>query len=362
MLQSGAEHALDEQGAKRMFHPLRVARVIEETHDAKSIVFTIPDPLRSIFRYRAGQFFTFEIPWEGGKIRRCYSLASSPQSEPEPKVTVKRVKDGRASNWINDHVRPGDTMSVLPPEGRFVLTDTEAPLILFAGGSGITPVISLAKTALLTGARPIFLLYANRDERSIIFKAELDALLAKYPGRLEVVHHLDDRHGFVREGEARAIAERGGDRAVYYVCGPGPFMEIVERGVMGAGIDPTHVRSEKFVSLSDVDTAADAKAGTEQAASAGGIPAEIEIELRGEQHAVPYKEGLSVLKAARDAGLDAPYSCEEGFCGCCAARLLEGKVHMAATDALTEEEKRRGLILTCQARPLTSRCKVRYED
>lgn len=364
MLQSSVERVLDEQAAKRMFHPLVVSAVIDETHDAKSIVFAIPEPLRAVFRYRAGQFFTLELPWEGKKIRRCYSLASSPQCDPEPKVTVKRVKDGRASNWINDNVRAGDTLSVLPPEGRFVLTDTDAPLILFAGGSGITPVISLAKTALLTGARQVHLLYANRDDRSIIFKSELAALVAKYPGRIDVRHHLDDQHGFVKETDARAIAERAGARAVYYVCGPGPFMEIVERGVIGAGIDPSHMRSEKFVSLSDGDTGANAEAAAPATAAAaeGGLPDAIEIELRGEKHSVPYKKGLSVLKAAREAGLDAPYSCEEGFCGCCAARLLEGKVHMDATDALTEEEKRRGLILTCQAKPLTSVCKVRYEE
>jgi 3-ketosteroid 9alpha-monooxygenase subunit B len=365
VLQSSVEPVLDEQAAKRMFHPLVVARVIDETHDAKSIVFAVPDQLRAVFRYRAGQFFTLEIPWEGRKIRRCYSLASSPQCDPEPKVTVKRVKDGRASNWINDNVRAGDTMSVLPPEGRFVLTDTEAPLVLFAGGSGITPVISLAKTALVTGARQVQLFYANRDERSIIFKRELAEFAAKYPGRIDVRHHLDDQHGFVQEAKVRAVAERTGPRAVYYVCGPGPFMEIVERGVLGAGIDPSQLRSEKFVSLSDGDTSSDASAAPAAIAAPvadGGLPTSIEVELRGEKHVVPYKKGLSVLKAVREAGLDAPYSCEEGFCGCCAARLLEGKVHMDATDALTEEEKRRGLILTCQAKPLTSVCKVRYEE
>src|SRR5690242_4635237 len=193
--------ASDEQAAKRMFHPLSVAEVIEETHDAKSIVFAIPDALRQVFRYRAGQFLTLEVPWAGAILRRCYSLASSPQCDPAPKVTVKRVADGRVSNWLNDNVRKGDMLSVLPPEGRFVLTDTDAPLVLFAGGSGITPVISLIKTALATGSRPIALLYANRDARSIIFRHELEALSAKHPGRIFVDHHLDDEKGFVGEAD-----------------------------------------------------------------------------------------------------------------------------------------------------------------
>jgi 3-ketosteroid 9alpha-monooxygenase subunit B len=351
---------LDEQTAKRTFHALRVADVIDETHDAKSIVFAIPEGLRQVFRYRAGQFLTLEVPWAGAMIRRCYSLASSPQCDPAPKVTVKRVKDGRASNWLNDNVRPGDTLSVLPPEGRFVLTDTDAPLVLFAGGSGITPVISLVKTALVTGSRPIAILYANRDERSVIFKSELGVLVAKHPQRIFLHHHLDDRSGFVTDGDVRAVLARGGSRGVVYICGPGPFMDTVEKGLLGAGVDPTHIRIERFISLPDPD--AEPNTTLPAPAAEGALPSEIQIELRGRMQAVPYREGLSILRAAREAGLDAPYSCEEGFCGCCAARLLEGKVHMAATDALTEEEKRRGLILTCQARPLTSRCKVRYEE
>jgi 3-ketosteroid 9alpha-monooxygenase subunit B len=360
VLQSESQRALDEQAAKRMFHPLRVAEVIAETDDAKSIVFTIPESLRQIFRYRAGQFLTLEVPWAGAPLRRCYSLASSPQCDTAPKVTVKRVKDGRISNWLNDRVCAGDTLAVLPPEGRFVLTDTEAPLVLFAGGSGITPVISLVKTALLTSSRKIVLLYANRDHRSIIFKRELDFLSGQHQGRLDIRHHLDVEQGFVTEADVGPLAELGGARGVFYICGPGPFMDTVEHGLLRAGVDPTLIRIERFISLPD--PGAEPSAAASVPAAEGALPSEIEIELRGQKHAVAYKEGLSILKAARDAGLDAPYSCEEGFCGCCAARLLEGRVHMAATDALTEEEKRRGLILTCQARPLTSRCKVRYEE
>ena len=360
MLQSETHRALDEQAAKRMFHPLRVAEVIAETHDAKSIVFAIPEALRQVFRYRAGQFLTLEVPWAGTLLRRCYSLASSPQCDSAPKVTVKRVKDGRASNWLNDQVRDGDTLPVLPPEGRFVLTDTEAPLVLFAGGSGITPVISLIKTALVTSSRKIALLYANRDARSIIFQSELEALSAKHRERLDILHHLDDEKGFVTENDVRPLAQLGGARGVFYICGPGPFMDPVERCLLAARVDPTHIRIERFISLPDPGVEPGAAAPAP--AADGALPSELEIELRGQKHAVPYKEGLSILKAAREAGLEAPYSCEEGFCGCCAARLLEGRVHMAASDALTEEEKRRGLILTCQARPLTASCKVRYEE
>jgi len=359
VLQSESQRVSDEEAARRKFHALRVADVIEETHDAKSIVFAIPEALRQVFRYRAGQFLTLEVPWAGAMLRRCYSLASSPQCDPAPKVTVKRVADGRASNWLNDQVRAGDTLSVLPPEGRFVLTDTDAPLVLFAGGSGITPVISLVKTALVTGSRAIQLFYANRNQRSIIFRDELAELAAKHPQRIELTHHLDEQKGFASSADVCALAERDAGRGVFYICGPAPFMETVEQSLVRSGVDPGRVRVERFLSLPD--PGAEPVAAPLPPADESKL-SQIEIELRGQTHSVVCNEGSSILQSARAAGLDAPYSCEEGFCGCCAARLLEGRVHMAATDALTEEEKRRGLILTCQARPLTSRCKVRYEE
>src|SRR6185436_5241793 len=175
------------ENVRRSYHPLRIARVIDETHDARSIVFEIPAHLRAAFEYRAGQFLTLEVPHGGVKLKRCYSLASAPETDGEHKVTVKRVTGGRVSNWLHDDVREGDVLQVLPPEGRFVLSthverDQDA-LVLFGGGSGITPVISLLKSALTTTNRPVLLVYANRDERSIIFREELEQLGAQYGDR-----------------------------------------------------------------------------------------------------------------------------------------------------------------------------------
>src|SRR5262249_22983309 len=145
--------AMGTPARDREFHPLRVGRIIEETHDAKSIVFDIPADLRDAFRYEAGQFLTLEVHSAGVALRRCYSLASSPHCEDEHKVTVKRVAGGRISNWVNDSLKVGDVVPVKPPEGRFVLTKSESALRLFAGGSGITPVISILKTLLATTRR-----------------------------------------------------------------------------------------------------------------------------------------------------------------------------------------------------------------
>jgi 3-ketosteroid 9alpha-monooxygenase subunit B len=336
-----------------MFHERPVARIVEETPEAKSIVLDVPPGLAPELEYRAGQFVTVELELDGERLRRCYSLASCPDCESEHKITVKRTAGGRVSNWLNDHLRVGDLLSVMPPEGRFVLDDRDAPLLLFAGGSGITPVISILKSALTTTQRRVTLVYANRDRRATIFAEELDRLQEAHPGRLTVHHRFDTVHGVMDEAAVQALAsERKG--ASCFLCGPGPFMALVERALGAAGVAPEHVRVERFTL---------ATPGAVPAALATDAQPEfIDVELRGERHRVPYTAGKTLLQVARDAGLDAPYSCEEGFCGCCASDLLEGRVTMAADDALSTEEKRRGMILACQSRPVTPRCAFRFVD
>lgn len=336
-----------------MFHELPVARIVEETPEAKSIVLGVPPGLAPELEYRAGQFVTLELELEGERLRRCYSLASSPDCESEHKITVKRTAGGRVSNWLNDHLRVGDVLSVMPPEGRFVLDDRAGPLLLFAGGSGITPVISILKSALTSTRRAATLVYANRDRRATIFAEELDRLQEAHPGRLVVHHRFDTVHGVIDEPAVRTIASKQKD-ASCFLCGPGPFMALVERALVAAGVPSEHVRVERFTLATP--------AASPAAVAIEGQPEFIDVELRGERHRVPYTPGKTLLQIARDAGLDAPYSCEEGFCGCCASDLLEGRVTMAADDALSTEEKRRGMILACQSRPVTARCAFRFVD
>jgi 3-ketosteroid 9alpha-monooxygenase subunit B len=348
----------DEQALKRAFHPLRVARIVDETHDARSIVFEIPAHLERAFSYRAGQFLTLEVPHGEGKLRRCYSLASAPETDREHKVTVKRVAGGRISNWLHDGLREGDIVQVLPPEGRFVLNAArEGELVLFGGGSGITPVISLLKSALATTKRPIRMIYANRDERSIIFRAELDALVARHADRVRLTHRLDDRDGFLRADDVRAHIVEGAD---YNLCGPGPFMETVENALLDAGVPGERVHVERFVSPADPKPAG--AAAPPAVAVVGDVPAMLSVELNGTHHELAYVPGKTLLQVVRDAGLDAPYSCEEGFCGCCAAQLTEGKVVMTADDALTAADKARNIVLTCQSRPVGERCKFKFVE
>jgi 3-ketosteroid 9alpha-monooxygenase subunit B len=305
-------------------------------------------------------------------LERCYSLASAPGCDSVHKVTVKRVAGGPVSTYLNRQLKVGDRLEVKGPEGRFVLDASPGPLLLFAGGSGITPIVSILKTALATTARKVTLLYANRTVSAIIFRAELDRLQQAHAGRLRIVHRLDDAEGVVDGAAVQRVVSGQRDASVF-VCGPAPFMGLVERTAVVAGASPDRLRIERFtLSTASSALAGQAKGGAAskapvaapaaQAPVADGVPEWIDVELRGSRVKVPYKKGQTLLQAARDGGVDAPYSCEEGFCGTCASDLLEGRVVMAADDALTDGEKKKGMILACQSRPLTTRCAFRFCD
>ncbi len=339
---------------------LRVRRVIDETSDARSYVLEIPSSLVEKFRYQPGQFLSFKFPFQGKVLTRSYSLASSPHCDPEPKVTVKRIAEGRVSNWINDHVAAGDVLLVTPPAGFFVLNDSARRIMLFAGGSGITPVISIVKSALASTRRSLTLVYANRDERSIIFKDELEALARAHPERFGLEHSLDVRDGFL---DAQAVTRRiGRERdAEFFLCGPGAFMATVESALLALGVPMGQIHIERFASPPDPGATA---AETPDAADAQGeiVPEKITIVLDGVAHEVPYQPGERVLHAARRAGLDPPFSCEEGYCSCCMAKLVQGEVKMHANDCLSAQLVAEGWVLTCQSRCVSRQVRIEYPD
>ncbi len=341
---------------QRSGHLVRIARVIEETADAKSFVFDLPAEIAAKFSYRAGQFVSLNLTYNGESLRRCYSLASCPVTERAPKITVKRVADGRASNWLNDNLREGAWVEVLPPEGRFVLRESSARLVFFAGGSGITPILSIIKNALACTERKARLVYANRNRQSVIFRRELDALCEQHQGRLEVVYRYDEDDGFLRASDITRY--RCAEAAEYYLCGPGPFMAAIEAGLREAQVDESAIFIERFEQAAKSDSRADELDA--QLPDVGGQT--IPITYKGAHVDVPRLAGKSILEMAIAAGIDAPYSCEEGFCGCCIARLVRGEVQMSADDALTSDDKRRGLILTCQARPTSLEVEVDYDS
>ncbi len=344
-------------------HDLRVGELVRETADSCSIIFEIPAELTERFRYRAGQFLTLQIPYDGKTLSRCYSLASSPDTEAVHKVTIKRVEDGRISNWLNDRVSVGDVVRVLPPGGLFVMNDGVNPLILFGGGSGITPIISIIKTALATTSRSVKLVYANRDEASVIFQSELETLAGEYADRFEIVHSLDSVDGYMTVERVRELIVDHAD-SEYFVCGPGVFMDIVEEAVRGAGIPDERFHIERFVSPPDPDEQA---AKLEEAAAAaaavpGGAPTSITVYLDGKTQEIPYEAGQTVLMAAQKAGLEPPFSCTDGFCGCCMAKLSTGRVEMVNNDFLSKKELEQGWVLTCQSVPSEGPLKIEYPD
>ena len=333
------------------FHKLQVAGIVQETHDTRSYILAVPESLQKEFRYRAGQFLTFEVPWEGMQLHRCYSLSSAPGTDPWPQVTVKRVDDGRVSNWFNDEVTVGDWILVQPPEGRFSLRSNEGEhgIVLFGGGSGVTPVLSILKSALRTTERDVKLIYANRDQRSIIFKDEIDLWLAEFPERLEVIHHLDSDGGFM---SVAAVQEhvRGWEEAEFFVCGPTGYMDTVEETFKASNIDAAQTKFERFLSLPDPDRRDESAAAVPEQ-SDDEIPTSFKMLLEGQSLDVPYEKGLTLLESASKAGHKPPSSCEDGYCGCCMALLKSGNVNMASHDALEPSDIERGWVLTCQARP-----------
>lgn len=331
------------------YHRLTVADVIDETVDTRSFVLVIPPALQERFAYAAGQFCTFRATVGGEPVARCYSMSSSAETGDPFTVTVKRVPGGKMSNWMNDMIVPGDTIDVMPPAGLFVLHAAETPIVAFAGGSGITPVVSIIKTALATTAREIALVYANRGPASVIFAAALERLRAGSGGRLTVYHHLDSENGFL---DAVACAALVGDRtqADFYVCGPGPYMKIVEAALDQRGVDPARLFIERF-ELPDEASAAREESETES----------IVIRLEGRKRRVGYQRGDTVLDTARRAGLKPPFACQQGNCGTCMAHLDEGRVTMRVNNALDADEVDQGWILTCQAIPTSRQVVVDYD-
>jgi 3-ketosteroid 9alpha-monooxygenase subunit B len=228
------------------YHALAVVDVIDETPDSRSFVLEIPAELAATFAYTAGQFCTFRATIGGEPVVRCYSMSSAPETGDPFTTTVKRVPGGPMSNWMNDHLGRGDTIEVMRPVGLFVLRANDTPIVAFAGGSGITPVISIIKSALATTARSITLVYANRSADSVIFARELERLRGASGGRLTVHHHLDSERGFLDPAACAALS-RDQAHGDFYICGPAPYMETVEGGLSQIGVAEKQRFIERFV-------------------------------------------------------------------------------------------------------------------
>ena len=340
-------------GPDRRFYQLRVEAVIPETHEACSVVFEVPPELAAVFAYQPGQFLTLRIPSDrDGSVARCYSLCSSPLTGDPLTVTVKQTAGGYASHWIADNVRPGTTLDVLPPAGMFVPSSLDDDFLLLAAGSGITPVMSILKSVLAVGTGRVVLVYANRDERSVIFGSALRELAARAGSRLLVVHWLDVLQGLPTADGLLPLV-RPFRACQIYASGPDPFLSAVREAAAAVGVPPRSVRVERFLSLQHNPFDAPAPV-------AAGVAATLEVTLDGETRSLDWPAGTRMLDVLIAAGLDPPFSCREGICGACACQLAGGEVEMANNEVLDEADLADGYVLACQSVALSADVSVSY--
>jgi 3-ketosteroid 9alpha-monooxygenase subunit B len=339
---------------------LEVTDVVEETDDSRSLVFGVPagvDIPADRLRYAPGQFLTLRVPSDRtGSVARCYSLCSSPFTDDALTVTVKRTVDGYASNWLCDHAHRGMKIHVLAPSGTFVPKTLDADFLLIAAGSGITPMLAICKSALSQGSGQVTLIYANRDERSVIFGSALRELAAKYPDRLAVVHWLESVQGLPSVPALSHLMAPYTDRQAF-ICGPGPFMKAAEAALEALRVPAKQVHIEVFRSL-DTDPFATVKIEDD----GDEPPATAVVELDGQTHTVSWPRSAKLLDVLLDKGLDVPFSCREGHCGACAVVKRSGEVEMDINDVLEPSDIDEGLILSCQARPKSDSVEVTYDE
>ncbi|MEN7531276.1 1,2-phenylacetyl-CoA epoxidase subunit PaaE [Cupriavidus sp. DL-D2] len=359
------------------FHPLRVAQVRPETSDTVSIAFAVPTELRDAYRFTQGQFLTLKAQVEGKDVRRSYSICSGVQdydSHGELRVAVKLVDDGVFSTWLHDTAAPGQTLDVMTPDGRFYVpldATIARHYVAFAAGSGITPVLSLIRTTLATEPGSRFtLIYGNRNVDSIIFSEALEDLKNQYLSRFTLYHVLsrqpqevDLLHGRLDGQRVTAFLQTllpVDDIDAAFVCGPASMIDEVEDALKTAGLDPHKIHAERF----GVPLAQPRRAVAAQHDATGDAgTAELVIVLDGKQHKMrlPMADA-NVLDTALSAGLDLPYACKGGVCCTCRAKVLEGKVEMEKNYTLEPWEMEKGFVLTCQARALTPRVVVSYDE
>lgn len=352
------------------FAPLKVKEIIRETPDANTVVFEKPGD--GSYDYKPGQYLTLKLFVNGEEVRRAYSLCSAPGIDDGLAVTVKRVDGGRASNWVADQMKAGDTVEVLPPMGKFTV-DIDASkahhYVLFGGGSGITPLMSILKSVLLREPNSkVTLLFGNRDEQSIIFNTTLKEFSAKYPERFRVMHFLEshgsdwtgqtgrlDRHNVL--SHAQSILDSDHLPKSFWMCGPGPMMEETLAALGFLGIPKDQVHKESFTApLPSTD-----KPATTVTSEGQRGTYTITVKLDGKESQVEVDENTTILEAVIDDGQDPPYACQMGVCCTCRAKILSGKVEMEEDEGLSDTEIEQGYILTCQSHPLTSDVVIEYQ-
>ncbi|BEP63189.1 phenylacetate-CoA oxygenase/reductase subunit PaaK [Variovorax sp. V213] len=360
-----------------LFHPLRVKAVEPDTPEAVVVSFEVPPELREVFGFTQGQYLTLRRDIDGQDLRRSYSICAG-LDDGELRVGVRKVRDGVFSNWINAHLRPGDTVQVMAPQGRFFVPIEPAAArhhVGIAGGSGITPILSIMKTVLAREPRSRFtLIYGNRQLQSTMFKEEIEDLKNRYMTRLELQHVFSDEHtdsplGFgvmnrEKIGEFLNTLVPAASIDHVYICGPFQMNDEAEAALLAAGVPEERIHIERFgVALPSAALTGEVGAVVHEALPGDAKQARITIVRDGLQREITFTEGQpSILDAASAAGLEVPFSCTSGVCGTCRAKLVEGEVRMERNFALDKNEVAAGFVLTCQAHPLTERVILSFDE
>ena len=355
------------------FHKLRLRQIIDETDQAYTLEFERPQ--EAMWDFRAGQYLTLQVDINGESLRRPYSLSSSPLDGEVLAVTIKRLPDGLVSNYLRDILKPGDEVEVFPPLGNFLVEPTPLRIrhyILIGGGSGITPLMSILKTVLsVEPDSKVTLWYGNRREEDIIFKEELSRLKKQYRERFTLVHVLSQPPGEWKGPRGRLNRDTIYEyilelfmvdeyQKAYYLCGPEGLMIAAQEAMDIHAIDPRFVFQEHFVGNVLSLEAPQTEAEEESVPKPPEKTHSISIVLDEERYEIEVPPGKSILDAALDAGLDAPYSCKGGVCTTCMGRVKKGEVIHSDAIMLLESERKKGVVLTCQARPTSDGVEISY--
>ncbi|MDQ3393910.1 MAG: ferredoxin--NADP reductase [Bacteroidota bacterium] len=353
----------ESQNVKDHYFKLKVREIIQETPDAITVVFDNPEGEK--LQYKEGQFLTLICNVNGEKVRRAYSLCTSPCCDEYPAVTVKIVEGGKMSTYLNKTLKIGDVLEIMEPMGHFttdVISSNKRHIILFGGGSGITPLLSIIK-AILHGEHQsiLSLVYANRDEKSIIFKDKITSLLEKFPGRLNIVHVLDNApinwqgpSGLLSPEMLKKILaelpEWKTEQTVYLMCGPEGMMNNVENTLTAFGIAKEKIYKESFVTgtLNKKE-----KLESSQEVEESLKTHQVTVIYDGEEYKFDVEPGKTILQTALDLEIDLPYSCQSGLCTACRGKCLSGKVKLDEEEGLSQDELNEGYILTCVGHPVS---------
>jgi len=350
------------------FHSLTIGALNRETADSVSLAFAVPSHLRDEYAFTPGQYLTLRATIDNDEIRRSYSICSG-LDDNELRVAIKRVEGGAFSTWANDHLRIGSTLDVMTPDGRFGVSIEPAStrtLVAFAAGSGITPILSIAKTVLKREAGRFFLFYGNRTTAGIMFREQLEDLKDRYLSRLAIFHVLSREQQDLPVLNGHLDAEKVAlvmrslvptasvDQA--FVCGPQPMIEGLEKALADLRMSRDRIHVERFT------PGVGGRPPRPTVAPDAKPKAIATIINEGARFDIPIAEGEAIIDAAIRAGRSLPYSCKGGMCCTCRAKLIEGRVEMTVNYSLEPWETDAGYVLTCQSHPITDRLVIDYDQ